>query len=394
LLAVSILVIYDCISGHAPQAADLKMLVQAKADTAPRQREFIVGLESLRGIAALSVALFHSFNLIPVLGVRVYEHRLWDVPSGQALLMHLIMVVFNGGAAVSLFFVLSGFVLALSLRRDKRSLPVKGWAFLMRRFIRIYPSLAVNILTIFVAVAVLRPLLPGLSLPQFSATQLRDNLLLQAFPINGATWSLMIELVAVPFIFFGFCVSQRWGLRGLRALMLAATAAIFLKVFLFHLLIDEFAFMFFVGMVIAELWMEQMTIGRRTTIRMVAIAVPVLLLARSILGYNSKYSELVEGYAAAVLVAAVVLGPRSALHGILEMSIPRFLGSISYSFYLYHPLALYFAFAAVATSDWMMSRPLIGSAAIALVSVAITIPLGCASFSLTERPMIWLSRRF
>jgi peptidoglycan/LPS O-acetylase OafA/YrhL len=253
-----------------------------------------------------------------LLGVRVYDHRLWDVPSGQALLIRLIMVLFNGSAAVSLFFVLSGFVLALSLRRDKRALPVKGWAFLLRRFIRIYPSLAINILLIFVAVAVIGRYLPGLSLPQFSALQLRDNLLLQEFPINGATWSLMIELVAIPFIFFGFCISERWGLKGLLALMLAATVAIFAKVFLFHLLIDEFAFMFFGGMVVAELWLEQKTLDWRTTIRMIAIAVPVLLLARSILGQGSKYSELVEGYAATVFVAAVVLGPRFALHGILE----------------------------------------------------------------------------
>ncbi len=370
------------------------MLVQAKAETTPRQREFIVALESLRGIAALSVALYHSFHLIPVLGVRVYEHRLWDVPSGQALLIRLIMVLFNGSAAVSLFFVLSGFVLALSLRRDKRALPVKGWAFLLRRFIRIYPSLAINILLIFVAIAVIGPYLPGLSLPQFSALQLRDNLLLQDFPINGATWSLMIELVAIPFIFFGFCFSERRGLKGLLALTLVAIVAIFAKVFLFHLLVDEFVFMFFGGMVVAELWMEQTSLDWRTTIRMIAIAVPVLLFARSILGQGSKYSELVEGCAATVFVAAVVLGPRFALHDILETRTLRFLGRISYSFYLYHPLALYFAFAAVATSDWMMSRPLIGSAAIALISIAITIPLGCASFSLTERPMIWLSRRF
>jgi peptidoglycan/LPS O-acetylase OafA/YrhL len=380
--------------GHAPQAANQKMLVQTEAGTVPRQREFIVALESLRGIAALSVALYHSFHLIPILGVRVYDHRLWDVPSAQALLIRLIMVLFNGSAAVSLFFVLSGFVLALSLRRDKRALPVKGWAFLLRRFIRIYPSLAINILPIFVAVAVIGPYLPGLALPQFSALQLRDNLLLQDFPINGATWSLMIELVAIPFIFFGFFISKRRGLKGLLALTLVAIVAIFAKVFLFHLLIDEFAFMFFGGMVVAELWMEQKTLDWRTTIRMIAIAVPVLLLARSILGQGSKYSELVEGCAATVFVAAVVLGPRFALHDILETRTLRFFGRISYSFYLYHPLALYFAFAAVATSDWMMSRPLIGSAAIALISVAITIPLGCASFSLTERPMIWLSRRF
>jgi peptidoglycan/LPS O-acetylase OafA/YrhL len=91
-----------------------------------RDRDFVVGLESIRGLAALSVALFHSFHLLPVDGIRVYDRTLWSVSSADGLLMRLIMIPFNGGAAVSLFFVLSGFVLALSLRRDDRAFASKG----------------------------------------------------------------------------------------------------------------------------------------------------------------------------------------------------------------------------------------------------------------------------
>ena len=103
---------------------------------APR-KDFIIALESIRGLAALSVALFHSFHLLPVNGVRVYNTTIWNVPSADGLLMRLTMVLFNGGAAVSLFFVLSGFVLALSLHRDERQVGAKASSFFVRRTFRI-----------------------------------------------------------------------------------------------------------------------------------------------------------------------------------------------------------------------------------------------------------------
>ena len=101
-----------------------------------------------------------------------------------------------------------------------------------------------------------------------------------------------------------------------------------------------------------------------------------------------------EGFASAALIAALVFGPRLALHEVLERKLFRFFGRISYSYYLYHPLALG-VFVPILTiitpPSWLQAHPFLGSAAIAITTVGATIPLAYISFVLTERPMIRLS---
>ena len=370
----------------------------ANVSASARERDFVVGLESIRGLAALSVALFHSFHLLPVDGIRVYDRTLWNVPSTDGLLMRLIMIPFNGGAAVSLFFVLSGFVLALSLRRDDRILPLKGWAFVLRRLFRIYPTLAINVGLYFVVIALIASYVPIIPVSPFLPSQLVTNLLLKDFPVNPVTWSLMIELVAVPFIFFSYCIARRWGVSGLVVLILLGIVTLFAKVLIFRMLIAEFVFMFFLGMLVAEIWMQKLVSLNKGTARIWIIAgIVVMLSARFVLGYGSKWSLLFEGFASAALIAALVLGPRFTLHDVLEMKPLRFLGRTSYSFYLYHPLALGVfvpTLTLMASPSWLQAHPFLGSAAIAITTVGATILLGYGSYVWTEKPMIRFSRRF
>lgn len=370
----------------------------AKIVASARERDFVVGLESIRGLAALSVALFHSFHLLPVDGIRVYDRTLWNVPSTDSLLMRLIMIPFNGGAAVSLFFVLSGFVLALSLRRDDRTLELKAWAFVLRRFFRIYPTLAINIVLFAGIIAIIASYVPIIPVSIFLPSQVVTNLLLKDFPVNGATWSLMIELVAIPFLFFGYCISRRWGVSGLVVLILLSIVTLFSPRLAFRTLIGDFVFMFFIGMLVAEIWMQKLISLNNGTARIgIIAAVAVMLSARFFLGYGSKWSLLFEGFASAALIATLVLGPRFALHDVLEMKPLRFLGRISYSVYLYHPLALGVfvpILTIMASPSWLQAHPFLGSAAIAITTVGATILLGYGSFVLTEKPMIRFSRRF
>jgi peptidoglycan/LPS O-acetylase OafA/YrhL len=75
----------------------------------------------------------------------------------------------------------------------------------------------------------------------------------------------------------------------------------------------------------------------------------------------------------------------------------RFLGRTSYSFYLYHPLALGVfvpTLTLMASPSWLQAHPFLGSAAIAITTVGATILLGYGSYVWTEKPMIRFSRRF
>jgi peptidoglycan/LPS O-acetylase OafA/YrhL len=90
-------------------------------------------LDSLRGLAALTVVLSHFWG--------AYDNR-WP----EYLVNSPAHILYDGFAAVSLFFVLSGFV--LSYRPISRDEPVVLGKFFVARFFRIYlPFLAVLVVT-------------------------------------------------------------------------------------------------------------------------------------------------------------------------------------------------------------------------------------------------------
>ncbi len=76
----------------------------------------LVPLEGLRGIAAAIVVLYHLVLGFTQKGVGVvpHGHGAWDVVIQFGLGM------LNGGAAVAVFFVLSGFILSLPFANDRR----------------------------------------------------------------------------------------------------------------------------------------------------------------------------------------------------------------------------------------------------------------------------------
>ncbi len=76
----------------------------------------LVPLEGLRGIAAAVVVFYHLVLGFTAKGVGV-------VPHGHGVLdlaLQFILGMLNGGAAVSVFFVLSGFILSLPFAKDRR----------------------------------------------------------------------------------------------------------------------------------------------------------------------------------------------------------------------------------------------------------------------------------
>ncbi len=99
-------------------------------------------LDSLRGLAALSVVLCHGSNLVP---------SLYEQSDANWWLTHTpLNAIRAGGAAVIFFFVLSGFVLAIPYW--KGSAPNYP-AFAVRRIARIWlPYLVATVLAIVMAV--------------------------------------------------------------------------------------------------------------------------------------------------------------------------------------------------------------------------------------------------
>lgn len=163
----------------------------------------IPALTGLRWIAALLVFLLHAGNL-GFFGADV-------APAVAGLLG-------AGSTGVSLFFVLSGFVLALSTRPHDR--PSSFWR---RRLARIYP---LHVVTALTAVGLLVTGVPGPTAP--SGLETAANLLLLSSwhhpwwqALNPVSWSLVCE------VFFYACfpalmlLLRRLSPRGLGAVTVA-----------------------------------------------------------------------------------------------------------------------------------------------------------------------------
>ncbi|WP_158638401.1 acyltransferase family protein [Panacibacter ginsenosidivorans] len=131
-------------------------------------------LDALRGIAAFSVLLLHYTS-----GYRAhYKHSFnqdYDFVYGYL--------------GVELFFMISGFVIFLTLIHSKNSID-----FLYKRFSRIYPTFLFCLVTTFTIV-----FLFGLPMRERSLYQAAGNVLIATNifgfkPVDGVYWTLEIEI--------------------------------------------------------------------------------------------------------------------------------------------------------------------------------------------------------
>ena len=147
-------------------------------------------LDVIRGVAILSVFLFHAVGIsfgpyqLPWKGLW----RDFKVPEG----FRLLLPVTFGYLGVAVFFVVSGFCIHLSHVRSGES----GFKiFFARRFFRIYPPYVLCLL----AFTFLAPWPVGLSSPGGKAQVLSHLALVHNFDhrfyfgINGSFWSIAVE---------------------------------------------------------------------------------------------------------------------------------------------------------------------------------------------------------
>jgi len=175
-------------------------------------------LDGLRGIAILFVILFHAFSRWP--NIVPYGHEFKNFPLFE-----------HGWLGVQLFFMISGFVIFMSLERSRNF-----QSFIIKRWIRLFPAMFICSLIIFLSAAflherpagtpVLRDLLPGLTFIEPYWWQI-----ILGSPqgeLEGAFWSLYVEvkLYLVAGIFYFLIGGQRmiWVLVGL---FLVATGVLY-----------------------------------------------------------------------------------------------------------------------------------------------------------------------
>ena len=218
---------------------------------------FIAEIDGLRFIAIGTVLLFHLAVDLAAKAPQTYA-----LPKGGLL----ATVALQGFHGVELFFVISGFVLALpyaaSHLRGRPHVPLG--TYLLRRLTRLEPPYVLSLLIMFVALLVFKDRRVGELGPHLGASLVYlHNLIYRGESwINNVAWSLEIEIqfyLLVPLLSQLFAIRGKLARRGL--LVAIATALIAWQVLalspgdLAWLSILRFGQFFLAGFLLADVYL-------------------------------------------------------------------------------------------------------------------------------------------
>lgn len=274
-------------------------------------------LDALRGLAALAVVLFHYLP---------YYHQLYG--HGFALWAPVEDALRFGRYGVHLFFILSGFVIFMTLERTRHA----GW-FGLARAVRLLPALWAGIALTYLSVHWLGPEDRAVSL----GTALVNTTLLHEYlglaHVDGAYWSLVVEIT-----FYGWMALLFFSVRDWARFRLALWAGVAvsyagvlgwqqipaaLSFLVKDLMFVKYLPLFIAGMLIYRCYRY----GRPGLADGLLLA---LAIGHSLLAYKPPYSVFVLG-----CYALFALAVRGHLAWLANRPM-LWLGSLSYSFYLIH----------------------------------------------------------
>jgi peptidoglycan/LPS O-acetylase OafA/YrhL len=311
-------------------------MIRASASVrAGDDRRNIDAFTSLRGIASMIVVMAHVWAILDL-------PRLVAGNPSLVSSIHFVAGLFNGSAAVQIFFVLSACVLALSLRNNPTT-PYEPWIarFYVRRAFRIYPALWFSIvLTLCLWHLIRSPQMfhSGLysswaaweAYPATPTPKLVGLSMLGLYVhLNGPLWTLRIELfysLTFPLIFL-LVRDPRKRLPLLAGLLLLALLPIP------RALSVHYAFAFGLGAAI-PFSPRARHVPYRTSAVVAFIALLVASMTMDKLGMDMKGAENVEMVIAAVVIYC--LYHNRASMPVLENRPVAFIGDISYSIYVIH----------------------------------------------------------
>jgi len=171
---------------------------------------YIPEIDGLRFIAVSWVVLYHSYLYIAVQSTNAYSNYI----IGHSFIDRLLK---NGGKGVSIFFIISGFMIALPfvqqhiLNVSKVSLR----EYFLRRLTRIEPPYIFAMLTLFALFVIFTSVNHGIYLKSLGLSLAYiHNFYYHAIPwLNEATWTLEIEIqfyLIAPLLSLLFVLPEFW----------------------------------------------------------------------------------------------------------------------------------------------------------------------------------------
>lgn len=336
---------------------------------------YFAGIQSLRGIAALLVVVYHLVDAEAIYG------------QGPKILDGIARF---GYAGVDVFFVISGFVMATIAAQRFGSFEHAG-SFLVRRALRILPLYWLYT-TLIVALLLLVP--HALSAEYHHKNIIASYLLLPQpeHPLLQVGWTLIYE----AFFYLMMAVAI--------ACLKPRLAPIFLAAWAFAVLLlqeasparpwqqvvtSPMAWEFIAGGFIGLYWRF---LPRRLALAVAALGAFAFVLAASVLSQRNLIDQdalrrtLVFGSCSVLIVLGLAAHDRGLAHG---TSLMRRIGDASYSIYLSHLFVV-----TVAARAWGASRlntTIFEHTTFVLITLAASVCFGLISYRMIERPLLSLS---
>jgi peptidoglycan/LPS O-acetylase OafA/YrhL len=336
---------------------------------APASRHFLA-LDALRGVAAFCVMFFHA--------------------SAQRLTC--------GYLGVDLFFILSGFVIALSYQ-ERLDGGFTLREFMLRRLIRLYPMIFAAALGGLLAVLVGHTQ-DALSAPRALGQTFVAALLvlphpngtafgIETFPLNTVVWSLFFELVANAAYAAGL---YRLKLPAVAALSAACLVAVGFLGQLGGVQAQNFwagfprvGFGFFAGVALFHLW----RVGYEFPVQLRLVPLACLLVVIFLTPFELEGFAAVPALLAFVVIVAMAVRIEDAA---CDMPSLTFLGAISYPLYALHMPLLGIVRAAIPAFEDPQGLALLPALA---VEISVIVLVSWAAERWYEKPArAWLATRF
>jgi len=350
------------------------------------------------------VALSHCLLVLSVDGIgNIWFTQFSDVAGLQSGITRFLLVFLNGGAAVTVFFVLSGYVLGLSL--DRHSLRIgRVLGFYAKRVFRLYPAhIAV---TAAIAVSLLFHRYQVFEAgsewygywyrESVNTVQVLRNMALAQVELNHIAWTLQVELAGSVFLPVAYLLARRVGL----GLNLLALAALVWLSFSTSSVLLMFLYCFYAGLILPQLQQRfGSELGGSAGNMLLVIGILVLCAGFTLMGSKGLFGRVLIETLGAVIVISVLIHERNKenwFNRFLAIGVVNRLGRYSYSFYLLHFIVLYWMARALfhlVGAGALGAAPLAWGALMALVTVPLTFWLAGLSYRFVEVPMVKLGKR-
>jgi peptidoglycan/LPS O-acetylase OafA/YrhL/protein involved in polysaccharide export with SLBB domain len=376
-------------------------------------RGFSQPLLSLRGFAAVIVLINHGLICFKVSNTDVkWSLSALFLDSLPLAINSVLATITHGTAAVTFFFVHSGFVLGLSLSKIKSAQTSIGqfsnlMTFFCRRLFRLQPLIIFSILmnAVYFLIQPSRPapflvttwflnmnLLPvttsWMDISQFTLKSLAIAIGLSAVPpiLNPVLWSMRIEILGSLFLPLFFWIYK----RGLVSFLILL--GIILQFLMGTHQIVGFMFCFLAGLLL---------IGSEPRVKhfiqlnrmdgIIAVSIAGLMLAQS---YSPNWLTTtgIEVLFSCIIVYALYYGNQKGFfYDLCNHPFSKWMGEISYSLYVSHFLILRLV---VQCLLYLFPSPLIAAYGLefnlltALICLILTLPFSYVLYRWIELPFI------